>query len=132
MRGVVISAMVVVAGAMAAAQSQQPIEIDRTLEHIYGTAITTSDLREARLLKLVPEAAVSDGDVQRALENRLLIMHEMTRAQAVDPGRDAVAARRNAARPIRTFTDGSVRTCRLPRFWTRNSASRGIRPATRS
>ena len=54
----------------------------------------TSDVREARILKLVPEASAGDEAVQRALENRLLILHEMTRAQPADPGRDAIAARR--------------------------------------
>jgi len=53
-----------------------------------------SDVREARLLKLVPEAGEGDAAVQRALENRLLILREMMRTPGVDPGRDAVAARR--------------------------------------
>jgi hypothetical protein len=93
MRGTLIGALAVVAIAIVPARAQQ-IEIDRTLERIYGTPIMTSDVREARLLKLVPEASAGDEQIQRALENRLLIIHEMTRVQAADPGRDAVAARR--------------------------------------
>jgi hypothetical protein len=69
-------------------------EIDSTLLRIYGTALRASDVREARMLKLVPEAGGGDEAVQRALENRLLILNEMKRAPAADPGRDAVAARR--------------------------------------
>lgn len=91
---VLIVAMVVVAAATPSRAQQ--IELDRQLQRIYDTAIMTSDVREARLLKLVPEAAAGDAAVQRALENRLLILHEMTRVQAVDPGRDAVAARKQA------------------------------------
>jgi len=72
----------------------QGVEIDRTLQRIYGTAIMMSDVREARILKLVPEASAGDEAVQRALENRLLLLHEMTRAQPADAGRDAIAARR--------------------------------------
>ena len=93
MRGVLIGTLIVVAGAIVPGRAQQ-IEIDRTLQRIYGTPIMISDVREARLLKLVPEAAAGDDQIQRALENRLLIVHEMTRVQAADPGRDAVAARR--------------------------------------
>ena len=69
-------------------------EIDSTLLRIYGTALRASDVREARLLKLVPEAGAGDDAVQRALENRLLILHEMMRTPPADPGRDAIAARR--------------------------------------
>jgi hypothetical protein len=93
MRGLLIGALVMVAAA-AAGRAQQPIEIDRTLRRVYDTAIMASDVREARLLKLVPEAGAGDEAVQRALENRLLILHEMARAQPIDPGRDLVADRR--------------------------------------
>jgi len=72
----------------------QTIEIDKTLGRVYGTPIRSADVREARILKLVPDAA-SDEAVQRALENRLLILHEM-RVEAGDPGRDAIAARRQS------------------------------------
>lgn len=93
MRGMMIGVFVVLAAA-SAVRAQQPIEIDRTLLKVYDTAIMASDVREARLLKLVPEADAGDAAVQRALENRLLILHEMARVQPVDPGRDVVAARK--------------------------------------
>ena len=74
-------------------QQTRTTEIDSTLLRIYGNALRASDVREARILKLVPEAGAGDEAVQRALENRMLILHEMTRTPAADPGRDAIAAR---------------------------------------
>ena len=85
---VLVSAKVV----RAHAQQARTTELDSTLQRVYGAAIRSSDVREARLLKLVPGG--DDAAVQRALENRLLILHEMTRSPAADPGRDAIVARR--------------------------------------
>jgi hypothetical protein len=94
MRGLVIGAATAMAIALGATGvGAQQIQLDRTLQRVYDQAIMTSDVREARLLRLVPDTS-SDDTVQRALENRLLILHEMARSQPVDPGRDAVAARR--------------------------------------
>jgi hypothetical protein len=72
------------------------VEVDRTLQRVYGTAITLSDVREARVLKLVPEAGSGDEAVQRALENRLLILHEVSRMPPPAPAPEAIAARRRA------------------------------------
>jgi hypothetical protein len=94
MRSLLLGVTIVAAGAVVAVSAQQPIELDRTLQRVYDAAIMASDVREARLLKLVPEAAAGDDAVQRALENRLLILHEMARLQPVDPGRDLVAGRK--------------------------------------
>lgn len=81
---------------LAVAPMRAQVEVDRTLQHVYGTTIMQSDVRQARLLKLVPEAGAGDDAVLRALENRLLILHEVSRAPAADPGREAIAARRRA------------------------------------
>jgi hypothetical protein len=37
----------------AAAAAQTPVEIDRTLQRVNGTAIMTSDVRQARILRLL-------------------------------------------------------------------------------
>jgi len=71
------------------------VELDRTIERVYGTPIMTSDVRQARLLKLVTDVT-SDDTVLRALENRLLILVEAGRGQRVDPDREAIVARRLA------------------------------------
>jgi len=69
------------------------VEIDRTLVRVYGVPIMASDVRQARLMHLL------DGDdraVQTALENRLLVLREVTRGGAQAPESDAVVARRRA------------------------------------
>jgi len=77
----------------------QAVEIDRTLEHVYNTAIMSSDVRQAKQLRLVPEAAAGDDRILTALENRLLFLREVGR-QAAQPGAQptaaAIAARRQA------------------------------------
>jgi len=85
---ILVSAKVV----RAHAQQARTTELDSTVQRVYGAAIRASDVREARILKLAPGG--DDAAVQRALENRLLILHEMSRTPAADPGRDAVMARR--------------------------------------
>lgn len=113
MRSMLIGA-VVVAAATAGVRAQQPVEIDRTLLRVYDTAIMASDVREARLLKLVPEAAAGDDAVQRALENRLLILHEMVRVPPTDPGGVAVTARRQewtSSWPAGTDVAGIMKKC---------------------
>jgi hypothetical protein len=91
--GLALAALIAGPGGSAVVRAQG-IEIDKTLTRVYGTALRSSDVREARLLKLVPEAGSGDEAIQRALENRLLILHEMMRVEAGDPGKDAVSARR--------------------------------------
>jgi hypothetical protein len=72
------------------------VEIDRILVRVNGHIITTSDVRQARALRLVDDVS-SEAAVQRALENRLLILGEMARAAPAAPPREAdVAARRTA------------------------------------
>jgi hypothetical protein len=71
------------------------IELDRTLQRVYGTAIMSSDVRQARLLRLVPGAA-DDTAVLTAIENRLLMMREVTRGQVAEPAAVDVASRRAA------------------------------------
>jgi hypothetical protein len=113
MTGVVVAVSVGVLRARERDQTRTTT-IDQTLQRVYGTAIMASDVREARLLNLVPEANGGDEAVQRALENRLLILNEMKRTPAPDPGRDAIAARRQnwtATWPAGTDLPGLMAKC---------------------
>ena len=70
------------------------VELDRIVSRVAGRLITLSDIRQARTLRLVDETT-SDEATQRALESRLLILHELSRGSAAPPpDREAVAARR--------------------------------------
>jgi hypothetical protein len=79
--------------AAAATAAQKPIEIDRTLQRVHGTPIMASDVRQARLLRLV-DAAATDDEILRALENRLLVLHETARNERIEPKAEAIQARR--------------------------------------
>lgn len=79
---------------LAGASGSAQVEIDKTLQHVYGTAIMASDVRQVRLLRLLPQATESDDAVLTALENRLLILHEVSRQPLAPPTSGAIAARR--------------------------------------
>ena len=77
---------------------QASVEVDKTLQRVHGTAIMTSDLRQVRLLRLVPEFAQDDLAVQTVLENRLLMLREVSRAAQPEPSAEAIADKRQAWR----------------------------------
>ena len=79
-----------------AAAAQTPIEIDRTLSKVLGTAVMTSDVRQAKILRLIAPPPENDVAILTALENRLLMLYEATRAAIADPTADQIAARRRA------------------------------------
>lgn len=79
--------------AAGAAPQGQPVEIDRTLVRVYGTSIMASDVRQARMLRLFPQAA-TDRAIQTELENRLLLLREAARADLQPPSDDEIARRR--------------------------------------
>jgi hypothetical protein len=85
-----------VLGSFAAAPSaaQQQVEIDRTLQRISGVVLMAADVRQARLLKLVPAGDRGDESIQTALENRLLVLRELSRVPLAPASDEAVAARR--------------------------------------
>jgi hypothetical protein len=64
---------------------------DRIVVKVNGAMITLSDVRQARLLKLVP--GDTDAAIQRGLENRLLILDEVNRSRPGQSG-DLEARRR--------------------------------------
>jgi hypothetical protein len=60
------------------------VELDRILSRVNGKIVTRSDVRQAQLLKLVDEVG-SEASTQRALENRLLLLGELSRASSALP-----------------------------------------------
>jgi hypothetical protein len=94
MRGVLMALILTAAGT--AASAQEPVEIDRTLQRVNGTAIMTSDVRQARLLRLLNPPPASDDAILTALENRLLMLNEAARGAIGEPAAAQIAARRQA------------------------------------
>lgn len=79
--------------AAAVAPLASQVELDRIVSRVGNRIITTSDIRQARTLRLVDDTS-SDLAVQRALEQRLLILHELERAAPLPPVEpDAIRAR---------------------------------------
>ena len=80
--------------AVASARSGQ-IELDRILSRAGGRIVTQSDVRQARTLRLVDDTS-SDDAVKRALEDRWLILNEISRSAPLAPISEAeLAARRS-------------------------------------
>ena len=84
----------VVAASVLTAPAMQAVEIDRTLQHVYSTPIMASDIRQVKLLKLLPNIEMSDDRILVQLENRLLVLREVGRQSAPQPSSTAIAARR--------------------------------------
>ena len=76
----------------------QQVELDRTLERIYGSVVMTSDVRQVRMLKLADGSVDTDAAAQTAIENRLLILRELSRGNVPEPAADRIAERREAWR----------------------------------
>jgi hypothetical protein len=94
MRALLTALMLTATAATAAAQT--PVEIDRTLQKVNGTAIMSSDVRQARILRLLTPPPASDEAIQTALENRLLMLNEAARSAIGEPAAAQIAARRQA------------------------------------
>jgi len=60
------------------------VELDRILSRVNGKIVTLSDVRQAQLLKLVDDVG-SEAGTQRALENRLLLLGELSRVTSLPP-----------------------------------------------
>jgi hypothetical protein len=81
---VIVVAGFVVAGADRPIRAAQDVELDRVVSRVGGRIITQSDIRQARDLRLVEDTS-SDEAVRVALENRLLLLGEVARGQALPP-----------------------------------------------
>lgn len=91
--GIPFAPVAVIAAAVPGVAGQQA-EIDRVLWSFNGAIITTSDVWQARQLKLVPPDADSDAQVLRVLQNRQLILMELRRLRPAAPAPGDVASRR--------------------------------------
>jgi len=89
-----IIACVLLLTAPVAAASQ--VALDRIVTRVAGRIVTESDIRQARLLQLVGEAD-ADAAVQRALENRILMLAEIARMPSLPPTTDAALRQHRAA-----------------------------------
>ena len=67
---------------------------DRQLSRVNGDVIMESDVRQAKLLKLVSASATTDDAILVELENRRLVLAEVARAAPAEPTADEVASRR--------------------------------------
>jgi len=85
--------VVLLAAAVPGVAAQQA-EIDRILWNFNGAIITTTDVWQARQLKLVPADATTDDQVLRALQNRQLMLIEIRRVPPPAPAANDVAAHR--------------------------------------
>ena len=94
MRGVLAGLVLTTTATVVAAQT--PVEIDRTLSRVNNVAIMTSDVRQARILRVLTPAPTSDDAILTALENRLLMLSEATRSAVAEPTAAQIAARRQA------------------------------------
>jgi hypothetical protein len=59
-------------------------ELDRIVARVNNRIITRSDVRQARMLQLVDDTS-SDESTQRALENRILILGDLSRSSGLPP-----------------------------------------------
>jgi hypothetical protein len=59
-------------------------ELDRIVTKINNRIITRGDIRQARLLQLVDDPS-SDETTRRALENRILILGDLSRSSGLPP-----------------------------------------------
>jgi hypothetical protein len=71
------------------------IELDRILGEVNSRIITETDVRHARALQLVDDVS-SEASVRRALEERILVLGEITRSAPVVVTEADLAARRTA------------------------------------
>ena len=77
----------------AAALDLAHAELDRIVARVNNRIITSSDVRQARMLHLVDDTS-SDESTRRALENRILILSDMTRLSGLPPTTDEDLASR--------------------------------------
>jgi hypothetical protein len=94
-RTILMTASVIALLARAPLALPAQVELDRIVSRVDGRIVTQSDIRQARALKLVDETA-SDEATQRALETRLLILHELDRAAPLPPSSPADLEARRA------------------------------------
>ena len=94
-------------GIAAAPDRPRQVEVDRIVARVGGHIITQSDVRQARSLRLVEDVS-SDVTCQRGLEDRWLILGDMSRSAAIAPPSDAEVATHRAEWSAGFGRDGDV------------------------
>jgi hypothetical protein len=103
------------------AKAQTAVQLDGIAAVVNGEVITQSDVRAARLLRLVEEAAnASDALLIRALINRRLELAEVRRYAPPEPAAAEIAARRRQWEA--TLPPGSNVADLLARTWMTEAA----------
>ena len=94
MRRAACFAVVVVVASAGAAAAQTVL--DRVLSNVNGDVITQLDVRQARMLKLrlVNDVGGTDADILRGLENRRLVLAEVSHVALPAPSAADLAAHR--------------------------------------
>ena len=77
-------------------QALPAVELDRVVSTVQTTKIWSSDVRQARLLKLCGPAVSSDEGILIELQNRVLVLAEVGRAAGREPTTEELAAHRRA------------------------------------
>ena len=77
-------------------QALAAVELDRVVSTVQTTKIWSSDVRQARLLKLCGPTVASDEGILIELQNRVLILAEVGRAAGREPTAEELAAHRRA------------------------------------
>lgn len=98
-------------------------ELDRIVSRVNNRIITQSDIRQARLLRLVDDTS-SDDSTRRALEERTLILSEIARVAPLPPGTDSDLATRR--REWEASVGGAGRVPELLKQTSMNEASLDI------
>ena len=81
---------------LAPPQALAAVELDRVVSSVHTTKIWSSDIRQARLLKLCGPAVTSDDGILLELQNRALLLAEVGRAAGREPSADELATYRRA------------------------------------
>jgi hypothetical protein len=90
-----VSLVLILMLAIASSVAAQTV-LDRVLSTVNGDVITQLDVRQARMLKLrlVTGAAESDADILRGLENRRLVLAEVSHVALPPPSAGDLATHR--------------------------------------
>ena len=92
--GIAVAVMLALSG-LTVRDARAQVELDRVLSRVGNQVITQLDVRRARMLKLVPDSATTDADVQRELENHWLMVAEVARFSPAQPNQAALDAERD-------------------------------------
>ena len=77
-------------------QALTSVELDRIVSTVQTTKIWSSDVRQARMMKLFGPGVASDEGILIELQNRVLMLTEVGRSAVREPTAEELAAHRQA------------------------------------